>query len=139
MSGGRPLCPGGRHGGAGVVVVDHEDQLVVVVAVHDLDVDPGVRHRARDLAELARGLLIESLDQRRATLSHGDVRFLERPPRRGLVVDEEVRDRLAVDHEHAASVDAHTGAAERFAHRGQRAGLVVEVDREVVQGSASVS
>src|SRR4051812_29220968 len=42
-------------------IVDDEDELMIVVAVHDLDVDAGLRHATRDAAELAGLVLGQSL------------------------------------------------------------------------------
>src|SRR4029077_4421997 len=53
-------------------VVDDEDQLVIVVAVEDLDVDACFGHAARDLTELARLTLIQSLDKHVALLQNTD-------------------------------------------------------------------
>ena len=43
-------------------VVHDQDQLVVVIAVLDFDVDSGIGHTARDCAELARHFLLQSQD-----------------------------------------------------------------------------
>ena len=55
------------------------DELVVVVAVHDLDVAPAWPSSART-CRAGPGSLDRAVDQRRAALSDGDVRLLERPP-----------------------------------------------------------
>lgn len=44
------------------MVIDDENQLVVMVAVHDLDVHSGVAHRLADRAELARNVLSQTLE-----------------------------------------------------------------------------
>jgi hypothetical protein len=54
--------PGFRDCSAGCDVVDDQDQLVIVVAVEDFDVDAGLGHAAGDLAELTRFGLVQSLD-----------------------------------------------------------------------------
>src|SRR5438477_7878599 len=66
-------------------VVDHQDELMVVIAVHDLDVDAGLGHAARDLAELPRLVLPEPLHQHVARCNHQDPRRLERASGRATV------------------------------------------------------
>jgi hypothetical protein len=45
------------------VIIDHENQLVIVVAVENFGVDAGVGHAAGELAQLSGLGLIEALDQ----------------------------------------------------------------------------
>src|SRR5690348_8879719 len=44
-------------------IVDDQDQLVIVIAVEDFDVDAGIGHAAGELAQLSRLGLIEALNQ----------------------------------------------------------------------------
>lgn len=104
---------------------------MVVVAVHHLDVHAGLCHAPRDLAELARLVLPQSLREHLALGEHGDAGIGECRGRRGAVVKEKVRDAAPIDDEHAAAFDADTGASEGVAHVGQGAGAVVEENREV--------
>ncbi len=112
-------------------VVDDEDQLVIVVAIEDLDVDAGVRHPAADLAELTWLGLVEPLDDNVSLRQNRDSGILERAPGGGSVLEEEVGHATALDDERAAALDADTGAAERVAHIGERARAIVEKDREI--------
>src|SRR5690242_7558234 len=50
-----------RHDTGGRDVVDHEDQLVIVVAVEYFDVDARLGHASRELAELSGLTLVQSL------------------------------------------------------------------------------
>ena len=49
------MSPGGRHRPPAFQIVHHQDELVVVIAVQDLDVDAGIRHPAGEEAELPEG------------------------------------------------------------------------------------
>src|SRR6185437_11577602 len=99
-----------------------EDQLIVVIAVHHFDVDAGIRHSPRDLPELSRHVLPESLHQYFALGDHLDSGFLERFSRRGSVGEKKMGDRLAITQPCSAALDAYARLAERIPHFSQSAG-----------------
>lgn len=84
-------------------VVHDEDQVVVVVAVEDFDVDAGLGHPARELAELTGLGLVQPLHQGLPFGEHADAGRFERPARGGSVREQEVGDAGAVDDEGAAA------------------------------------
>jgi hypothetical protein len=55
--------PRRRHRPSLFEIIDHENQLVIVVAVENFGVDAGVGHAAGELAQLSGLGLIEALDQ----------------------------------------------------------------------------
>ena len=84
---------------------------MIMIAVQDLDVDTRLGHSSRELAELSRAILAQSLDDDAAFRYHANACGLERTPRRGAVGDEEVCDSLAVDDPRTAALDAHARPA----------------------------
>jgi hypothetical protein len=63
-----------RHGAAPGQVIHHQDELEVVIAVADFDVDAGVGHAARELSKLTRNRLLQALDHHVALPEHADTR-----------------------------------------------------------------
>lgn len=55
-------------------IINHQNQLVVMIAVQHLDVDARVGHHARQGAELAGSRLIEPRDHDLAVVQHPDAR-----------------------------------------------------------------
>ena len=104
---------------------------MIVVAVKHLDVDPGIRHPSRELAELPGDGLLQALNHDIAILQHLDPGPFQRRPRRHAVGEQEMRAAHSADHPRAATFDAHTGATECFTHAGQLTRAVVELDGEV--------
>jgi len=99
----RALTRPRRRNSAGFLyVVYDQDQLIVVITVHHLDVDSGVTHSPSELAELAWHRLIQALNDNLALGEHLDAFGLECFARRGSVLEEEVRDTFSVDDPGAA-------------------------------------
>src|SRR6267143_448575 len=109
-------------------VVHHEDELMGMIAVLDFDIDPGLGHPPRDLAELTGRALMLALHEDIPLREDADAGRLERPAGRGSIREEEVGDTDAVDDEGASALDAHAGAPQCFAHLGQRAGAILQRD-----------
>lgn len=103
-----------------------------MVAVENLDVHAGLGHPARELPELAGEVLPESLQKHLALSDDADVGGLERRPRSGTVLEQEVADGSALGDPCSATLGAHPGAAQRVSHVGQRARAVVKGDLEIV-------
>ncbi len=110
---------------------------MTVVAVDDLDVDAGLGHSARDLAELTWLGLVQSLHEHLPFFLNANARRFERPASSGPILEEEVSDALAVDDEGASALDAHPGVAQGVAHLGQCARSVFQHDRKILHGRCS--
>jgi len=109
-------------------VVNDKDELVIVVAVERLDVNARLGHPARDLAELTRFRLVQSLDKDIAFFQDVDACRFERSASGSPIFEEEVANTLAVDNESASTLDAHPAAAKGVAHLGECAGPVLQRD-----------
>src|SRR5258708_35182126 len=73
-------------------VVHHENQLVVVVAVENFDVDAGLGHASREKAELTRDGLLQSLHDHVPFRDDADASRFQRLASRGSVLEEEMAD-----------------------------------------------
>src|SRR5208337_2953600 len=98
-------------------------------------VDARLGHAACDFAELTRLLLVQPLDKHVSLFQHADACRFERAAGGGPVFEQEMRYTLAVNHERAPTLDAHSGVAQSIAHLGERAGPVLKRDGEVFHGS----
>lgn len=92
-------------------VVNDEDQLVVMVAVHDLDVHAGLRHPARDLAQLTGDVLPEPGGNDLSVFEYANAGLLERATCGIAVLEEEVRSACAAHNPCASALDAHARGA----------------------------
>jgi hypothetical protein len=98
---------------------------VVMIAVQHFDVNPGIGHSPCEYAELAWARLIESLDKHITHSGHADASLFERRAGGNSIRKEKMGDALfgntrAVDHERAATFNAHSLAAQRGAHFSKR-------------------
>jgi hypothetical protein len=110
------------------MVVDDEDESVLVIAVHHLDVDSGLRHPPRDLAELARATLIQSLHE---YLAHGhdlDSGSFNGPLCSRAVIEEKMRDGPISHDEDSPALDVHARTTQRIPQFGERSKLIWEHD-----------
>ncbi len=102
-----------------------------VVAVERFDVDARLGHLPGELAELARFVLLQSLDEHVPLLQDSDAGPFQRLASGASILEEEVRDPAALDDPGATALDAHAGTPEGFAHLGQRSGSILERDRQI--------
>lgn len=116
------------------MVVDGNDESMVVVAVQDFDVDAGIGQSTTELAELARLLLIEALNEDSAARSHRHPCLFQSGASHRAVIDKEVRDAHVGDEPHASAFDADISRPQCFAHERQLAGLVGQMDFEIEHG-----
>jgi hypothetical protein len=131
---GRSLAsPGLGYGASPHEVIDDQYQLVVVIAVKNLDVDACLGHPARELAQLAGLRLTQALHEHFTLRDNADSCRLKRSAGRSAIVEEKVSDALAVDDKGATTLNAHSSAAERIAHFSESARPVIESDRKVFQ------
>src|SRR4029077_19093464 len=79
-------------------VIHNEDQLVVVIAVEYLDVNPSLGHPPRDLAELPWFSLVQSLDEYVPLCQDLDTCRLQRVASGNPILEEEVCHALAANH-----------------------------------------
>ena len=100
-------------------VVDDEDQLVLMIAVQDLDVYAGVGHAAAEQAKLTGHILPQTLDQNVSLGHYLNAGPNERVARRGGIFDQKMSDAFSLHDPRATAFNADTGAAERFAHVGK--------------------
>ena len=100
---------------------------MIVIAVLHANVLPGIRHAAREEAELTRLRLIESLDHDVILFDDPNAGVFEGASRGRRVGEEEMCDAVP----HAPAFDAHTGAAEGFTHIRKRARTIVELNAEI--------
>jgi hypothetical protein len=123
-----PQGPRFRNGSALLEVVDDQYQLVIMVAVEDLNVDAGLRHPLRQLTELPWLSLIQSLNQNVTLFDDLNAGSFQRLAGSGPICEEEVGHTLAINDERAAALNAYSGAAQGVAHLGQCAGTVFKRD-----------
>lgn len=109
---------------------------MIVVAVLHTDIHPRLSHPPRDLAELTRLTLTQSLDDHIVLLNDANARSVERFACCSGVTEKEVRDADAFDDEHPTALDAHSCTAERLAHFRERAGPIIELDAEIFHSFA---
>lgn len=102
---------------------------MIVVAVEDLDVDARVGHPARNLAELTWRSLVQSLDQDLPFFQNMDACRFKRFASGRAILEEKVRNALAVDNEGASALDAHSRAAQRLAHLCKCAWSIIKGNR----------
>ena len=93
---------------------------MIVIAVNGLDVDACFSHQSSYLSELARFLLIQTLNQHLSFCDHAYARSLQRRAGRCPIVEEKVGNAFAVNDKGAAALDAYARATQRFAHLGER-------------------
>lgn len=104
---------------------------MIVIAVLHAHIHPRLGHPARDLPELSRLILPQPQRDHIALFDHLNARRNECLTRRTSVVEEKVGDADAVGDEHATPFDAHSRTAKRFAHVGESAGTIVEMNGQV--------
>jgi hypothetical protein len=112
-------------------IVYDQNQLVIVVAVEDLDIDAGVSHPAREQTELAGHVLLQSLNEHLSILENPDASFLERRAGGRSVHEKEVGYAAAVHHPSSSALDAHPGAAQSLSHLGESSRPVFQGDRQI--------
>jgi DNA mismatch repair protein MutS2 len=132
-------CPGLRNRSSLHDIVDHQNQLIIVVAVKYFDVDSGLGHSACELTDLARFVLIQPLDEYIAYFHHTDACRLQRFARRSAVMKEEMCDAFAVRDESSSAFNAHSGAAQGGAHVCERARTVLEGNRYILHIVSSIA
>ena len=59
-----------RDGFSSFEIIDHQDQLMIVIAVKRLDVNAGFGHHSSNLSELARFLLVQALNEYLSICDH---------------------------------------------------------------------
>jgi hypothetical protein len=101
---------------------------MIVVAVLDFDVHARVGHPSGDFAQLTGLALTQSLNEHIANGQHADPCRQQGCACHFAVCEEKVSDAI----EDAAAFDAHAGTAERLPHFGERAGVVLESDGQVL-------
>ena len=116
-------------------VIDHENQLVIVVAIQDFDVDARRGHTAGDFAELAGLRLVQTLDQHIAHRQHANSCGFESFTGVRAIFEQKMRNPLTIDHESAATLDADASVAQSFTHLRQRAWTVLKDNCHVLHSS----
>jgi hypothetical protein len=110
-------------------VVDDKDQLMVMVAVQDFDVDAALGHSPCEQAELTWNGLLQSLDEYLPFGDDADASRFKCLSRSGPVLEEEMGDAHAINDPGPPTLDAHAGAAQCFTHFGESAGSVIQCNR----------
>lgn len=105
---------------------------MIVVTVEDFDVDAGVGHPSRELAELAWDRLLESLDDYIALGDDTNAGFLQRHARGTAIGEEEVGGSAPVDDPRSSTFDAHARPTQRVAHIGECSRPVLEFNGQVL-------
>jgi hypothetical protein len=111
-----------------VQVIDHQDQLIVVIAVLHFDVHAGIGESTRELSQLPGLTLTKPRDEHVARGEDADARGFEYVARDSAVGEQKVRDTAP----HAASFNTHAGSPESFAHFRERSGPVFESDSQIL-------
>ncbi len=124
-----------RNGARPRLVVHHEDQVVIVIAVYDFDIDAGIGHAAREGPELPRLRLSQAQRNDVTLLGNANARGSQRSGSIGAVVEKKMRDAASVNAKDTPTLDAHAGSPERVAHLGERARPVVEDDLQILHAS----
>jgi hypothetical protein len=112
-------------------VINHQYELIVMIAVLDLDVDTGLRHPARDQPELAGKRLPQPQNRYLAEGFDADPSDPEDRCRGGSILDEIVSNGRRAIRKDAASPDADSRLSERFTHCSKRSGSILHPDRQV--------
>jgi hypothetical protein len=99
-------------------IVYDQDQLVIVIAVKHFDVDAGLSHLERELAELTGLGLVQALGEYVTLVQHFDASRFQRASSMSSIFEEEMRACLAIDNPYSTAFDADAIAAESVAHRG---------------------
>jgi len=118
---------------AGEIVHD-QDQLMVVVAVQNLDVDARLGHPARQQAELTGQVLLQSLNQHFPLGENLNAGRFQRPAGARSVGKEKMGHALPGHDPGPSTFDAHARAAQSLAHLGEGARSVRQGDRQVLRG-----
>jgi hypothetical protein len=111
-----------------VELIHNENELIVVVAVQHFDVHSRVGHSARELSELPRHCLSETLNHDVTDGEHANSRCRERVSRFLTVGEEKMSDAATINDPRPAAFDAHACSSERFSDVGKRTPAVFELD-----------
>jgi len=131
---GRPRVADHR---GSVVAINRDDESMVVVAVENLDVDPGIGHDATELAELAGLVLVEPLHEHLAASCNGHPGAFDGCLCSRAVVYEEVGDADVANEPHTASFNTDASRPQRFTHQRELAGLIGQVGLDVEHRSVA--
>lgn len=110
-------------------VVNDEDHLVVVITVEDFYVDAGLRHPAREQAELAGDILFQPLHENFPSRKNPDASRFQGRASGDSILEEKMRHAAFACGPGASALDADTGAPQSFSHFGKRAGSILQDDR----------
>ena len=99
-----------------------------MIAVQDFNVDSRICHLSGDLAELAWPRLVEALNQDISHRQYANVRSFKGSARCLSICKKKVGDALSIGNPCSSPFDAHSGASQRFAHFGQSAGTVLQLN-----------
>jgi hypothetical protein len=131
---GRPLCGDV----SGVLVsrwVGDDDEVVVVVAVLDENIDRFVRKAAREGTQLTGHLLIEREHHHGPDRHRPDACRVEHATRGLGVADEEMGDRCTSEGEDATAFEAHSRPAQKLTEMREGTGLVGECYFDIAEGA----
>jgi hypothetical protein len=110
-------------------VVHHKNQPVIVIAVQHFDIDPSFRHPSRDLAELTRFRLLQSLHDYVPLFDNPDARSFKRTSSRSSILEEKVCHTSAIGNPCSSAFNANSGSARGISHFCQRTGPILQRDR----------
>jgi hypothetical protein len=135
--GGSFLClyrianPGFRNGSALHNVINHQNELVIMIAVQNFNVDAGASHPAGYFPELTRFGLVQSLDQYFMFCNHSNAGFFKRSSGSRAILEKKVSDSLAIDDEGTSTFDAYARTSQGVTHFGQSARSILKRDSQV--------
>lgn len=110
-------------------VVHDKNQLIVMVAVQDFDVDASLGHPAREQTELTGHVLLQSLSEHLSFREDLDARRFQRLAGGGSVREEKMGDALTAHDPSPSAFDAHSRAAQSLSHVGESARPVFQGNR----------
>ena len=116
-------------------VVHHKDQLMVMVAVQDFDVDASLGHSAREQPELTGHVLLQPLNEHFLFGEDLDASRFQRPAGGSSVRKEEMSHALAAHDPSPSAFDADSSAAQSLSHIGESAGAVFQGDGQILHGA----
>src|SRR5439155_19618119 len=112
-------------------VIDHQDQLVIVIAVENLDVDARVGHSSGELAELTGDVLLQPLHQHLALGKDLDAGGLERLARGRTVMEREFAGPVPPTTHRPTPSDPHPAPPQSPPLSPHPAGPIPKSDRKV--------
>jgi hypothetical protein len=113
------------------IIVNYQDELMVVVAIENLNVYTGIRHTLCQLAKLARHRLFQPQNNDFPHPHNFDSGLLKRLASRITIGKQKVRCAATVDNPSSAAFYADSDATQRLTHLGQTTWAVLKFNGKI--------